>query len=532
MHSKTRLLLTLFALSCAAASAQVSLFSVEEPYLRALELEGKIERPFLNYRTLEDERWDTDALTSEWTGFSLARTIRSGELSLEPYAPDAFLSYNTAYPHGMNDGALWQGVGANATASAGFRAAGYGFSAAFKPEVHYSQNADFDIMPSAYPSEYGYFWAVGLDSYQRPGADPVADWSWGDSEIRYSWKAATVGFGTQAVWLGPGVNNAIILSNNAAPFPKLDFGVRKTRVPYIGDLEARAFWGKLTESEWFDDDPDNDETLITALSASVSPAFFPEFTLGFHRTLINPWADQNWGGMADLLIPAMGTSMAKDTGDQHASLTGELLFASIGFRTWFEWARNDHNSKLDSVIRYPFHSQAYSLGAEKIWRLPNPRFAVLAAAEVSTTESSRETELYWVQTFYAHHINIHGYTNAGQWLGAGYGTGGNYQKLGATLLHPRGTAEIFIERRNGNLDYVYFLHANDGIDDQLVHNDILKLNAELTLGLHTTWILRGLGLATVSAAYNMNHNPMYDGTDSTSNKLSSLRLIVGLKLAL
>jgi hypothetical protein len=530
MHSKTRFLLTLFALSCAAASAQVSLFSVEEPYLRALELEGTVERPFLNYRTLEDERWDTDALTSEWTGFPLARTIRSGELSLELYAPDTFLSYNTAYPHGMNDGALWQGVGANATTSAGFRAAGYGFSATLKPEVHYSQNADFDIMPSAYPSEYGYFWAIGMDVYQRPGDGSVYDWSWGDSEIRYSWKAATIGFGTQAVWLGPGVNNAIILSNNAAPFPKLDFGVRKTRISYIGEVEARAFWGQLSESEWFDENPDNDNNLIQGMALSWSPAFFPEFTLGVNRIILTKWEDFSWTDATSIFIPDLDTGY--DAGDQRISTTGELLFTTVGLRIWGEIAWNDFYRSWDSFIRYPFHTVAYAAGLEKVWRLPSPRYAIMFQGEVSSTESSRDTAVYWTQTFYAHHIVTQGHTNGGQYLGVGYGSGGNFQRGSLSLLHPDGSASFFVQRLNRNSDYIYFLNAYSGLGAQTSAGDRWKQNAEFSIGIDTSWILTRIGIASVGVGYNMNHNPLYNNDGIASTILNSVYLSAGLKLSL
>lgn len=54
----------------------------------------------------------------------------------------------------------------------------------------------------------------------------------------------TLGFGTQAIWLGPAQVNAILHSNNAPTYPKFDAGLRRTEIHipwlnwYIGDIEA------------------------------------------------------------------------------------------------------------------------------------------------------------------------------------------------------------------------------------------------------------------------------------------------------
>ena len=520
-----------------AVHGQASLFSIEAPYLRALELEGRLVRPFLTYRSLSDEDYtgleDTDS-----SSYALNRNLvyGSGHLDFELFLPDTFMSYNTAYPHGMNDGALWQGVGFNAITTGGFKLSLFGLSATFKPDLFFAENRDFDIMPAvdSYPRDtdgYGYFWGVGMDVYQRPGKDYLSDWTWGDSEVRFDWKTATIGFGTQAVWLGPGMNNAIILSNNAAPFPKLDFGIRKTATP-IGFVEARAFWGKLSESDWFNRDPDDDHTLLTGLTVAWSPWFFPELTLGANRTMLSKWTDQDWGGMLELIVPIVG--MGYDQRDQRASITGELLFPSVGLRLWVEWARNDHNSLIDSVIRYPFHSQAYAGGLEKFWRLTNPDYTLIMEAELANTESSRDYQVYSNSySFYSHHIIRHGHSNEGQILGAGIGSGGNFQRLAFSLLHQNRSMTAYVERRNRDNDYVYFLNNDKPIGDRVAAGDKFKYNAELCIGLSTSWFLQNIGKALVGVSLNSNHNPLYNPADgATSTKLYSWHLYSRIKLTL
>ena len=130
----------------------------------------------------------------------------------------------------MNDGALWQGVGINTNLTFGFQAKIRGFEILFKPIVIWEENRDFPILPTALPDSggYGYFWDIGVDLPQRLGDNSRYYFDWGDSEIRYSVASFTMGIGTQAAWIGPGRLNAIILSNNAPSFPKVDIGIRRT----------------------------------------------------------------------------------------------------------------------------------------------------------------------------------------------------------------------------------------------------------------------------------------------------------------
>lgn len=532
------LFVLLFVLFPANTSAQASLFSLEAPFLRALELEGRIERPYLTYRMLSDETYTGLAeATAGWAGFPVVPVYISGPISFDLFLPDTFVSYNTAYPHGMNDGALWQGVGLNAITTGGFRLEAHGLSATIRPELFFVENRDFEILPAvdSYLREsggFGYFWLVGMDVYQRPGSDSLIDWTWGDSEIRFDWKTATIGFGTQATWLGPGISNAIILSNNAAPFPKLDFGIRKTATP-IGFVEARAFWGKLTESDWFNKDPDDDHTLLSGLVVAWSPWFFPELTLGANRTMLSKWVDQDWGGMLELIVPIV--DMGYDQRDQRASVTAEMLYPTIGLRLWIEWARNDHNTHLYSIIRYPFHSQGYAGGLEKIWRLANPEYALVLNTEIANTESSRDYQIFGSSySFYSHHIILHGYTHEGQILGAGIGSGGNFQRLELSLLHPSGLISAYFERLNRDNDYVYFTNNGLPLADRLAAGDRFKFNAEVCAGLSTTWIVDGIGMALVGFSFNSNHNPLYNpldgGPDSTI--LYSWHLYSRIKLVL
>ncbi|MBP5156290.1 MAG: hypothetical protein ILP18_00260, partial [Treponema sp.] len=238
---------------------QEAVKSVEEEYYSFLALSGEAVPPCLNYRTLSDSVWSAVgggiwnegnlglpkvvSAPSSPAGNFLTRGIKRG-LSFKLYGPELFTSWNSAAPHGQNDAALWQGRGCNASLTAGVRMEAWGLELTAKPVVTFSQNLAFSYTSPNYDyvhdqqevgdlyedkaSVYGYYGRSYVDAPQRFGEKAFFSFSPGDSEIRYSWHSMTLGFGWQSPWLGPAKLNPLLHSNNAAPYPKFDIGLRKT----------------------------------------------------------------------------------------------------------------------------------------------------------------------------------------------------------------------------------------------------------------------------------------------------------------
>ncbi|WP_238579891.1 capsule assembly Wzi family protein [Treponema endosymbiont of Eucomonympha sp.] len=465
-------------------NAQEALKSIEEEYYDFLSLQGLAERPALNYRTLSDSVWaleegaDGNIAPHPWQGqnFSAFRPLFSG-VKMRIYGPALFISGNTAAPYGQNDGALWQGRGFNASFTGGIRFEGYGVEATFKPQLAFSQNAAFDIMPPAYSGEiyigkaeeYGYYGIKNIDAPQRFGDKPFFVYDWGDSEVRYLWKTVTAGFGTQSIWLGPAELNPIIHSNNAPSYPKLDIGLRRQAMTipwgnwYAGDIETRVWWGYLSESDYFDNEASNDHNLITGFTIAYGfPSLLKGLSLGLNRIMLSKWDAINYTSLFTLLWPVMESSAGSDESDQRASVTIDYLLPVAGLNIYLEWARNDFSSNIDSILRYPFHTEGYTLGTKKALSVTN-MFTGEILLEITKLECSQDYDrlITWSSTFYAHSIILQGHTNGGQWLGAGIGTGGNSQYLGFKLYFPQGYGQVFVQRRNPDLDYTYFIDSKN-----------------------------------------------------------------------
>lgn len=505
---------TLFAaallfFSIGAAYSQEALKSTEEEYFDFLSLLGLTERPALNYRTLSDSVWaiketdtgntpaedsDTEAnadskeetinrpektphpwqnnnlgtkktlwkSSAENTNWFTAGIDRSVKLKL--YGPEWFNSYNTAAPYGQNDGALWQGKGYNTSLTAGVRLEAYGFEVTVKPQVAFSQNLGFEIMPGVYGSEYSYFWAGNIDLVQRYGDSSFWTFDWGDTELRWTWNTFTIGFGFQSPWLGPAWLNPMLGSNNSGTYPKFDIGLRRTKVTlpwlgwYIGDIEGRIWCGKLSESDYFDNDSSNDYRQLTGFSIAYSPAFLPELTFSINKISIARWDEKS----IKYLNPFYDTNAVED---QKCSFALDLLFPAVGFEFYGELGLDDYNSR---GFANPFHTAIYTIGAKKeisffqkfsYFKKFNIRPEIIF--EWNNFEMSQDFQLQWhYMGYYSHGLIKQGYTQNGQIIGAGSGYFGNSQYLALRTYFSKGDITFFIHFNKPDTNYL----NNKGID--------------------------------------------------------------------
>lgn len=512
----------LFFLSSAAVFSQEALKSIEEEYYDFLALQGLVERPSLNYRTLSDSKWhlSEEAQTSDlniWKNNNLGTTKKlSKSITFKFYGPEWFNSYNSKAPYGQNDGALWQGKGYNTSFSTGFRFEGYGFELTLKPQLSWSQNKEFEYITPAYSGSaysgkadrYGYYGVASVDAPQRFGNSSFATFDWGDSEVRYSWNSFTVGVGTQAIWLGPAKLNPILHSNNAPSYPKIDLGLRKTELGNFGAIEGRVWYGRLTESEWFDNNSENNINLMAGISAAWAlPGIFEGLTLGINRTMLSKWDNLSKRSLFGIFLPKLDSGFGSDKNDQRFSFSVDYLMPKSNLELYVEWGYNDYYSNLYKFIRYPFHTRGITAGINKAFQLKNKN-SIEFLFEYTNLESSRDYELIdWVTTFYAHHIITQGHTNKGQWLGAGIGTGGNSQYFGIKYRTSKTGWTVFLQRRNPDLDYTWYK------DDNSDKRTESSTRAMLNTGLELLYFITPSIQLTGSAILNRNFNQTNDSDD-------------------
>ena len=320
--------------------------------------------------------------------------------------------------------------------------------------------------------EYAYPWRR-IDLPQRFGPDPFWTFDPGQSEVRLDVRGVSASFGTTNLWWGPGIRNAILLSNNAAGFPHASLATDHPVSVGVGSVEAQWIWGRLQQSDWFDDSYEDPGRFITGASVTFSPRGLglDGLNLGVARMFYSSVPEGGVGAGEYFLVfqtpikNALVTSdnpTGQDERDQLFSAFARWVLPESGFEAYLEWARNDHGANIRDYFLQAEHSQAYSLGFQKATRLSKDRILSFRG-ELTHLERSSSQQLRPKGTMYAHGIPP-GYTQKGQVLGAFIGPAGNAQFLGIDLYTRWGRVSAYLQRRIRDQDAL--------IDSVVEENDL------------------------------------------------------------
>jgi len=121
---------------------------------------------------------------------------------------------------------------------------------------------------------------------------------------------------------------------------------------------------------------------------------------------------------------------------------------------YLEYGRNDHAWNFRDLFTDPFHSRAYIFGINKSYKLARRKLNInFEITELSRSSKANPREApYW----YVHYQVVHGYTNRGQIIGAGIGTGSAMQSLQLDFLnHEKNTMGFGLYRIERNKDFFY-----------------------------------------------------------------------------
>lgn len=409
-------------------------------------------------------------------------------------------TWNSTYPSGGNDGLLWSGRGLSTLLSAGVTARWGPLSATVAPEVTWQQNAWFETVPTGQGGDLAFAspWYGGvLDLYQRPGAGPHAAVGLGQSELTLEGFGVRGGLSTADRWLGPGVTQALLLTNNAPGLPQLFLGTARPVDIWIGNLEVLALWGRPTRSRWF---VGGEQPWFSALALTYEPRWTPGLTFGLGRAFMEtPAQFEASHGLAILKAPlGQWMSGGNSPGDnQIVSGWVRWVLPEAGLELFGEWGREDFPLSFEGLVREPDHSQAWTAGLQKLSRL---RAGVLRVQlELSHLHELRPPAArYGTPIWYTHGENL-GWSNAGQVMGAAAGPGSDTQRLAIDLLTPAGRLGGFLERTRRNFDVFWLTMEPLGTDQ--THD------AELALGARQVLFAGPLEVAwEASAAYRWSRD--------------------------
>jgi hypothetical protein len=380
-------------------------------------------------------------------------------------APEFLAVTNSSLPFSQNYGALWAGRGFSTRTLTGFRLERDRLRIIFAPEIILSANANWPLFQDYYhpavPAGYSPFYFpyyVGrftIDQPMRFGDKAIRRIDLGQTSILTSLGSVEIGFSNENEWWGPGIRNAIVLSNNAPGFPHLLVRTLHPITTRLGDVEMRWLVGGLKESAYFDTVSTNNSRSLASIAATLQTRWDPNLSIGLARSVYGTetgsgqfllrWFDV----FARTHLDVPDTSRTQR--DQLFTLFGRWVFPADGVEIYTEWGRTELRPSLRDFLVAPNHTQGYTIGLQ--WTGgKRQEGAFRIQSEITQLEQSATFRDEPLGSWYTSTRVIQGYTNRGETLGASIGPGASSQWLAVDYLKPEWQLGAFIGRIRWNQD--------------------------------------------------------------------------------
>lgn len=359
-----------------------------------------------------------------------------------------------------------------------------------QPELVTSQNLAFPGFPDTFNSgtigaRFSY-WNMG-DSPERFGTSIYSKAFWGQSSISIRAGAFELEAGTKNIWWGPGQWNSLIFSNNAPGFPHISLNTSKPAKTFLGAFEGQVLIGRLessgqspTQNEQlnasFFSPLNKDWRYLNSLMLSYTPKWVPTLSFGYTRTYqyYNSERPNDLKGWLPILEPMAkeklftnGNSVNYDDRrqSQQISIFGRYRMPKAEAEVYFQFGRRDHALNWREFIMNPEHARAYQVGFLKIVNLPATKKLLQVRGEITQQQESVNRYLRYDLggglTWHTHG-QVRGFTNYGQSMGVGIGTGSNVQTLEISLVDNWDKFGILFERLENNQDFYYRAFGQQG----------------------------------------------------------------------
>jgi hypothetical protein len=434
-----------------------------ENYLRLLQVAGLQPIYPWSIRALSP-RTITRLAESDSTGpWALRSSFRKGGLIAGSFTPD--LTFNSAYPYGANDGAVWAGRGLTLTAAGGIAANLGHLAISLAPVAFVAANRPFDLLPNGETGAVAFNHASfprQIDLPQRFGSGTYSRLDPGQSTIRFDSRVLSVGISTANEWIGPATEYPFLLGDNAPGFPHLFIGTGDPLNLWIARVHARLIWGKVYQSAYAPvsgpvhyvspQDPGT-VRLVTSGQLVLTPRGLRGLEIGLARFFHVP--NQAGGLDASFWFKpfkvfflkneyAAGDSAGAD--NQLASAFFRWVFPHSGLEVYGERGYEDQFYDLRDFIEDPDHERAYMLGLQKAVHRSAAALDVFNA-ELVNYQLPGIARVRTEGLIYLHNILRQGHTNRGQLLGVSAGAGAAAASVVSWSRYSgRGRTSIFLRR--------------------------------------------------------------------------------------
>lgn len=362
--------------------------------------------------------------------------------------PRAQAIFNSAFPHGGNDGVIWAGRGLTTAVQLGF-AAEYGpVSLVVAPVAFRAENTAFELANPEAEGDAAYRNPIagGIDLPQRFGDEPYARLDPGESTLRLDVLGLAAGISTAGQIWGPAAEQPLILGMNAGGFPHVFAGTSTPLDLWVAKVHGRMIWGRIEQSEWSAVPDSLGSRFATAMVALIQPRGVLGLEIGFTRFYHMPWGEdgpdshQRWILLESFLKENVAGADERPE-NQLASAFFRWSPPEAGVELYGELMREDHSWDVRRFFLDPEDLHAYSLGFARAWQRAPDRWLTFRVEVANAESSHRERDNRRTTAaipIYTHSQLRQGHTSRGQLLVTGAGPAGAVTTVAVQSYRPTG----------------------------------------------------------------------------------------------
>ena len=443
----------------------ISVNSERDRYLRVLQTLGLVRAYPWTVRGFSpaEERLllPVEGVLHPWASAFGSPPVADGGLRVGGVPFEGGATFNSTFPYGSNDGALWAGRGVTAFARGGVYARWRGVNLRFAPEVFWAQNAGFDLAdngrdgPDAFrdPRYPGH-----IDLPQRFGDRPYRGAVLGTSRLTVDLPWTTVGISSEARIWGPSLAYPLLMGDEAGGFPHVFLRSARPLGPGFFRVHGQVMVGYLDQSDWSPIRADVRSRYMTGAVITVESDFLPGLEVGVERFVQGPW-EGGPDAMSKVLRPfSRGVSISPGDGNnignenQMAGGFVRWVVVGTGIEVFAEAIREDYGRDIRHLLVEPDDLLVRSVGFRRAWTsLGGNIWAIrgeFVSAQLHHGERDGLVNVFGLDPIarYLHRGLLQGHTLNGQLLAAPAAFGGSGWTIAIEDYRPSGRTTVEVTR--------------------------------------------------------------------------------------